>query len=414
MKKEGDSKNLIEAQFEKRLSKKAEDALAELGKAKTDTIKLLKSGYWTKGFDPGKGEIDVWVNTSKLVLKTMDDLWEEYYSARERGDEAEAERIKKDIDRNQKRILKTQGIREEDINGLHKYMQDINSIYIEAINAQDLSTVGVSFKERLRASVIEKLKTRMFNNKMKELINKYDESPSEAHLSELLKEAEAAAKKYEREVEQLQGALGVANSEMDNHIKKWAEMKKSISEALSDSLASSAYNADWSSFKKAFASEMKKAIVDAVVSQAGVRTKITSLVKGIMNDGKITAGEIDNTLNELRGVYDEVEGNLEGVAAMLKKLEGGEVNVKQEVQGSIIQKLSGADRDYFSDLFKDNFRLMLEGFNAAILDLKEIKHAQITVLNATLNVNTVNIQATDNMSLKEFLGELINAARQAG
>lgn len=416
MKGVGNTKDLFQAQYDKMLNNHVNRALEELGDAKTDLLKWQESGYekdewYWEGARVRKGKH--WIDASSYVAKTMNDLWEEYYEALKKGDKGEAQRIEDDIKRNQQRLLKEKGIREEDLNGLHKYMQDMNSIYLEAIQAQDLSTVGVSFKEKMRSAIVEKLKARMFKEKINELINKYEKNPSEDNLNKLIEEAERVATNYERELKKLAGALGVANTEMDEHIKRWADMKKGISDALTDSLSESAYNADWSSFKKAFASEMKKAIVDAVISQAGIRTKITALVKGIMEDGQITKDEINNSLNELRGIYDGVEGSLESVAAMLKKLDG-EVNVKQEVQGSIIQKLSGADRDYFSDLFKDNFRLMLEGFNSAILDLKEIRHAQITVLNATLNVDTVNLYATDNMSLREFLAELINEARQAG
>ena len=207
--------------------------------------------------------------------------------------------------------------------------------------------------------------------------------------------------------------MGLANSEMDEHIKNWAGMKNSITDALSSSLGDAAYNADWKSFKNAFASEMKKAIISATVANASVKTKTDSIIKKIMQDGKITAGEMDAAIDDLKSVYDKVEGELELFNKAITKLTGDGVDVKSETKGSIIQKLSGADRDFFAEQFKENFKTLAESFKSAMIDLKEIHNAKITVLQATLNVDTVYIQATDNMSIKEFIGELIEQARQA-
>ena len=132
-----------------------------------------------------------------------------------------------------------------------------------------------------------------------------------------------------------------------------------------------------------------------------------------MKDGKITAGEMDAAIDELKNVYDKVEGELELFNNAITRLQGEGVDVKSETKGNIIQKLSGADRDFFAEQFKENFKALAEGFKSAMIDLKEIHNAQITVLQATLNVEIVNIHATDNMSLKEFIGELIEQARQA-
>ena len=190
-------------------------------------------------------------------------------------------------------------------------------------------------------------------------------------------------------------------------------MKNSITEALSSSLGDAAYNADWKSFKSAFASEMKKAIISAVVANANVKTQTDKIIKNIMKDGKITAGEMDAAIDELKNVYDKVEGDLELFNNAITRLQGDDINVKNETKGNIIQKLSGADRDFFAEQFRENFKTLAEGFKSAMIDLKEIHNAQITVLQATLNVEIVNIHATDNMSLKEFIGELIDQARQS-
>ena len=345
---------------------------------------------------------------------SINEVIADYNKAIEAGNMQLALALEKQINYMTRLAMEQKGITPEDLDGLKNYIQDINKVMIEAVQNGDFSTLGVLLKEKLREAIYSKFQGKIIDDKIKKMMADFDKAPNDAKREDIIKKAvdelEKETKRLDDHMTKFLGVLGRANTEMDEHTKRWAELKTSIGEALSESLSESAYSADWSSFKKAFASEMKKAIVDAVISQAGIRTKINAIIKGIMDDGKITAGEIDASLNELRGIYDSVEGSLESVAQMLKKLEEG-VDVKQEVQGTIIQKLSGADRDYFSDMFKDNFKLMLEGFKMAILDLKEIRYAQITVLNATLNVNTVNLYATDNMSLKEFLAELINEAR---
>ena len=345
---------------------------------------------------------------------SINEVIADYNKAIEAGNMQLALALQKQINYMTRLAMEQKGITPEDLDGLKNYIQDINKVMIEAVQNGDFSTLGVLLKEKLREAIYSKFQGKIIDDKIKKMMADFDKAPNDAKREDIIKKAvdelEKETKRLDDHMTKFLGVLGRANTEMDEHTKRWAELKTSIGEALSESLSESAYSADWSSFKKAFASEMKKAIVDAVISQAGIRTKINAIIKGIMDDGKITAGEIDASLNELRGIYDSVEGSLESVAQMLKKLEEG-VDVKQEVQGTIIQKLSGADRDYFSDMFKDNFKLMLEGFKMAILDLKEIRYAQITVLNATLNVNTVNLYATDNMSLKEFLAELINEAR---
>ena len=310
----------------------------------------------------------------------------------------------------QKRLLKEAGLREEDINGLHKYLKDIEGIYTQAIQARDLSTIGVSFKERVRNAIVDKIKNEMFEHEIQKLVNKFENNPNEESLSELIEEAEKSAKKYEEKLKNLTGALGVANSEMDDHIKAWASMKNAITESLSSSLGDAAYNADWASFKKAFAGEMRKAIISATVANAKVKTQIDSLIKTIMADGKITESEIDNAIKQLQDVYDDVEGKLAPFAKITQALEKG-VDVKSETKGSVIQKLSGADRDWFTEVLREGFENMVKAFNFASVSFKEIHASQIIIQQATLSVSTVNIYAKDNYTLKDLIAEMIREAQ---
>lgn len=405
------SKNLLDANFDKMLSNKVDSVLNKMGEAETDLQKWVKSGHWEKQYNWGKAKYeDVYVDTSKYEAKTMNDLWKDYFEARRKGDDKEAELIEKSIKRNQKRLLKEAGLREEDINGLHKYLKDVEGMYTQAIQSRDLSTIGVSFKERVRNAIVDKIKNEMFEYKIKKLVNKFENNPNEESLSELIEEADKSAKKYEERLKNLTGALGVANSEMDEHIKAWASMKNAITESLSSSLGDAAYNADWASFKKAFAGEMRKAIISATVANAKVKTQIDSLIKTIMADGKITESEIDNAIKQLQDVYDDVEGKLAPFAKITQALEKG-VDVKSETKGSVIQKLSGADRDWFTEVLREGFENMVKAFNFASVSFKEIHASQIIIQQATLSVSTVNIYAKDNYTLKDLIAEMIREAQ---
>ena len=232
-------------------------------------------------------------------------------------------------------------------------------------------------------------------------------------MAEIEREMEKSYKNYETHAERFMGTLGLVSTEIEEHRKAWRGLKDSITEALSSSLGDAAYNADWASFKKAFASEMKKAIISATVANAGFKTKIDNIIKDIMKDGKITADEVNNSIDELQSYFDQLEGKLEPLAKITKALEGG-VDVKSEHAGTIIQQLSGADRDFFAEEFRKNFTTMGDSFKSAMIDLKEIHQAKIIVEMATLTVHDIYINAGSVADLKTLIAEMIEEARRAG
>lgn len=413
--KGGENKqNIFDKYFDDMTNNKIKGVLDGLGKIESSMTRIQTDGKWTRKWNWREAHWDdVWEEWDTTVRLTVDELWAKYWELIRAGNEKEAGKVKNEIENTTRKAFVKEGLAPDEIDALHNYVKDWNHIIIDTIKSGDFSTVGVSFKEKIREAILEKLKGQIFKKKITELIDHYEKNPTEHNLNNIIKEAEEATKRFNYQAERLTGALGIANSEMDEHIKNWAGMKNSITEALSSSLGDAAYNADWKSFKNAFASEMKKAIISAVVANANVKTQTDKIIKNIMKDGKITAGEMDAAIDELKNVYDKVEGELELFNNAITRLQGEGVDVKSETKGNIIQKLSGADRDFFAEQFKENFKALAEGFKSAMIDLKEIHNAQITVLQATLNVEIVNIHATDNMSLKEFIGELIEQARQA-
>ena len=185
----------------------------------------------------------------------------------------------------------------------------------------------------------------------------------------------------------------------------------SMSSAISSALGESAYNADWGSFKKSFASEMKKAIIQAAVENAGIKKKVDEIIQDIMKDGKITGDEVTGTIDKLKNLYDNLEGNMAELSKITRSLEGG-VEVKARAAGTIIQQLSGADRDVLLEAIREGFTKINQ-----VIDLKEttIQHltaTQIIINSVTYNSynSTINITATEQTDLKAVLTEIVREA----
>jgi len=406
-------RDLFDQYFDNMTNNKIKNVLDKLGEVKSSMTQIHHHSRTYTRWNYAKARREtIKEEWSTNVPMTINELWQKYWELMRSGNEREAKKVENEIKATTRKAFKDAGIKSEEIDALHNRIKDWNQIIIDAIKSGDFSTVGVSFKEKIRNAILDKLKDNIFSKKVNKLIDDYAKNQNEKTLNDLIREVEEATESVNKQAERLTGVLGLANSEMDEHIKNWAGMKNAITDALSSSLGDAAFNADWKSFKNAFASEMKKAIISATIATSGVKTKVDEIIKRIMKDGKITADELDSSIDELKDLYDGVEGKLEMFNKALSKLTNDGVDVNHETKGNIIQKLSGADRDFFAEQFRENFKTLAESFKSAMIDLKEIHNAQITVLQATLNVEVINIHASDNMSLKEFIGELIEQARQ--
>lgn len=193
------------------------------------------------------------------------------------------------------------------------------------------------------------------------------------------------------------------------------DFRKALSDgmtsALTSALGESAYNADWGSFKKSFVAEMKKAIIQSAVESAGIKAKVDEIIKDILSDGKITGDEINDSIDKLKDLYDNLEGNMAELAKINKALEGG-VEIQSKTSGSIIQQLSGADRDWFMEALKEGFTKINQ-----VIDLKEttIQHMAATqiIINSLIYNSynsTIYIQATETTDLKGLIGEIVEQA----
>ena len=398
------------------------DAVKTLGEAKTSMLKDVevdvKKKEWYQYKDKLGNDLwwygEHWVKEWGKAQMSINELIVEWQKAVEKGDEQQANKIKKAMEEGAKEHFKKKGVDYDSLNNLKNYMQGIEEAFVDAIKRKDFEALKDAMREKIRDAMLAKLQQSIIFSKLAPLLKKLEEageSEKEKIINEINEEMEKSYNNYEKYFTKFLGSLGLVSTELEEHRKSWRGLKDSIKEALSNSLGEAAYNADWASFKKAFANEMKKAIISAAVANAGLKTKIDSIIKDIMKDGKITQEEINSSVDILQDYFDELEGKLAPLSKITKALEGG-VDVKSQHAGTIIQQLSGADRDFFAEEFRKNFASMGETFKSAMIDLKEIHQAKITVEMATLTVNDIYINAGEGINLKDLIAELLEEARR--
>jgi len=376
-------------------------------------VRAIEEGWF---FGLGKKVIVGWEKYSYEYKFTINELAEKIKKAKEEGNIALEKKLKDIYKKSIEANLKKNGIDPRELDGFHNYLQGLENVFVDAVKNKDFENLRLAMKEKIREAMWAKLQQSIILSKLKPLFMELESaghSQKEAIIKKIMKESEIITKELDGYAKKVFGELGGVSSELEEHQKAWIGLKTSITAALSNSLEESAYNADWASFKKAFASEMKKAIIRATVKNAGFKTNVDEIIKDIMKDGQITEDEVNESINKLQNIFDGLEGKLAPLAKITKALEGG-VDVNSKHQGTIIQQLSGADRDFFAEEFRKNFASMGDTFKNAMIDLKEIHQAQITVQMATLKVNDIYINAESALDLKELIAQMIEEARKAG
>ncbi|MGP1414685.1 MAG: phage tail tape measure protein [Treponema sp.] len=398
---------------------KINDVLKNMGNSSSlfsetrSDIRAIKEGWF---FGLGQKVTVGWEKYNYEYQFTINELAKKIAEAKNKGDKKLQEKLEKLYQKSIEKNLKKAGIDPKDLNGFHTYLQGLESAFVEAVKDKDFYSLESAMKEKIRQAMWAKLQESIILSKLKPLFKELEDAgqnEKENVIKKIMESSKEITSELEGYAKNVFGNLGLVPSELEEHRKAWRGLKDSIKEALSSSLGEAAYNADWASFKKAFTSEMKKAIISSTVATLGIKTKVDSIIKDIMKDGNITEDEINNSIEKLQGHFDELEGKLAPLAKITKALEGG-VDVKSEHRGTIIQQLSGADRDYFAEEFRKNFASMKDSFKSAMIDLKEIHQAKITVENATLNVRDININAESALNLKELISQMIEEARKAG
>ena len=344
--------------------------------------------------------------TTETAQYTVAQVMEKYNDAMRAGDYELAKKWKDFAQKAIDKGLKDAGITRENVDPLSNYIGNLDSAlagYVKTRNMKD-------FKKALRDQLYEALVNKAVKNAISQRIAKVFDSVEKGNITyeEGLKQIETIGKEAGEIFDDMNKRFGFS---AEAARKEWEAVGSAITSALTNALGDAAYNADWTSFKKSFASEMKKAIIKAAIENAGIKQKVDAIIQDIIKDGKITGDEVTGTIDKLKNLYDNLEGNMAELSKITKALEGG-VELKSKTSGSIIQQLSGADRDVLLEAIREGFKTINQ-----VIDLKEttIQHltaTQIVINSVTYNSynSVINITATEQTDLRAVLAELVKEA----
>ena len=344
--------------------------------------------------------------TTETARYTVAQVMEKYNDAMRQGDYELAKKWKDFAQRAIEKGLKDAGVTSKNVDPLSGYIGNLDSAlagYVKTRNMKD-------FKKALQDQLYEALVNKAVKNTISQRIAQVFDRVETGSLTyeEGIKKIEEIGKEAGKIFDEMNERFGLSAEAAK---KEWEAVGSAIASSLTNALGESAYNADWASFKKSFASEMKKAIIQAAIENAGIKQKVDAIIQDIMKDGKITGEEVTGTIDKLKNLYDNLEGNMAELSKITRSLEGG-VELKSKTSGSIIQQLSGADRDVLLEAIREGFKTINQ-----VIDLKEttIQHltaTQIIINSVTYNSynSTINITATEQTDLKAVLTEIVREA----
>ena len=338
----------------------------------------------------------------------LSEVLEKYHKAREEGNLKEAERLEKIINDTIKKDAEKKGINLEALDGISNYVQGLDASLANYIKTRDFGAFKRALRKALYDAIVQKAVFNSALKKVQENLNLLEQGKiSQQQFDQSM---EQMAKEATEHADRIAAKFGI-NVDKDKLAEEWRQIGETISSALSSALGESAYNADWGSFKKSFASEMKKAIIKATIESAGVKKKVDAIIAEIMKDGKITGDEVTGTIEKLKNLYDNLEGNMAELSKITRALEGG-VEVKSKSSGSIIQQLSGADRDYFKDLFTEFFSTFKQHVELKETTIQHIAATQLIINSLTYNSynSTIYITANEQTDIRAVLTEIVQQA----
>ena len=344
--------------------------------------------------------------TTETANYNVAQVMKKYNEAMRKGDYELAKKWKDFAQKAIQKGLKDAGVNVDNIDPISNYMNGLDSALGEYVRTRNMKSFKKALQDQLYEALINKAVANTISKRIAQIFDNIE--TGKITYEEGLKKIESIGEEAGKIFDEMNARFGLAANQAK---KEWEQVGASISSALSSALGESAYNADWGSFKKSFAAEMKKAIIQSAIESAGIKAKVDEIIKQIMDDGKISGDEINDTINKLKNLYDNLEGNMAELAKINKALEGG-VEIKSKTSGSIIQQLSGADRDWFMEVLKEGFTKINQ-----VIDLKEttIQHMAATqiIINSLIYHSynsTIYIQATETTDLKSLIGEIVEQA----
>ena len=415
-------KNALDVSGLEREKRKIDDFYKKLDNAETsETITETKTRLKSNGEGASKawrviaglfsaGLSEIYYNkeqeeeyTETRALK-LSEVLEKFHKAREEGNLAEADKLEKVIKDTMKAEAKKQGIDLDALDGIANYVQGLETSLANYIKTRDFGAFKKELRKALYDAIVQKA---VFNSALKKVQEnlslleqgKISQEQFDKSLEEMAKDAADHA-------DRMAAQFGIA-VDKDKLSEEWRQIGEAMSSALTTALGESAYNADWGSFKKSFAAEMKKAIIQSAVESAGIKKKVDAIIAEIMKDGKITTEEVTGTIDTLKNLYDHLEGDMAELSKLTRSLEGG-VEVKTQAAGTIIQQLSGSDRDVLLEAIREGFKTINQSIDLKDATIQHLVATQIIINAVTFNSynGTVNIYADKTISLQDLVIEI--------
>ena len=344
--------------------------------------------------------------TTETAHHTVAEVMKKYNDAMRAGDCEMAKKWKDFAQRAIEKGLRDAGIASKNVDPLSNYIGSLDSALAGYVKTRDMK----DFKKALREQLYEALVNKAVKNTISQRIAQVFDNVEKGNITyeEGLKQIETIGKEAGKVFDEMNERFGLS---AETAKKEWEAVGSAITSALTNALGEAAYNADWGSFKKTFASEMKKAIIQSAIESAGIKKKVDAIITEIMKDGKITGDEVTGTIEKLKNLYDNLEGNMAELSKITRALEGG-VEVKSKSSGSIIQQLSGADRDYFKDLFTEFFSRFQQRIELKETTIQHIAATQLIINSLTYNSynSTIYITAGEQTDLRAVLTEIVQQA----
>lgn len=296
------------------------------------------------------------------------------------------------------------------------YVSGIDTALIDYTNGGTFGDFEAALKSSLKTAVMNSLMDTTYTKQLSLMMNEMMSATSEGgqeitaqEWANYMERAKAYGDEFQRLFQEIVGGMDDAANGMSEFDQLIESLTESVSKSLTDSLGEAAMDADWASFKKTFASELKKAVVQAAVMNAGLAETVKGIVSDILADGTISQDEIDSSIAQLKGEFNGLEGSLAGVQQILDGLT--DTTIETNTSGTIIQQLSGADRDFLGEQIVAAMAKVQQNLDFTGAAIQTIQATQLIINAVHLHhEGDIIIQGTSDTDLKQVLGELITQA----
>lgn len=339
--------------------------------------------------------------TTETAQYTVSQVLEKYNDAMQKGDYELAKKWKDFAQKAIEKGLKDAHISEGNIDPISDYMGNLDNALAQYVKTRDMKAFKEALKQQLYEALVNKTVTSIISKRIGQVFNQIESN--NISYEEGMKKIESIGNEAANLFDDMNRRFGLGAVQAQN---EWTKVGDAISSSLSSALGNAAYDADWGSFKKAFAGEMKKAIIESAIQSAGVKEKVDAIIKGVMEDGKITGDEVNDTIGKMKPMFDTLEHDMAEVAKIVEAL-SGDKTIEMKTKGEIIQQLSGADRDWFTEVFQEGFSKMSLAVQETNIQYLAASQLIINTVHFTSYDGKVYITANENTDLKGLITEVV-------